>query len=91
MIDRTVIKRASFTHSAIYAVLLISWIAPGLDGVNLVSGWGHGLGWFVMCALAVYGLRRRLIDIRLAVAIAVIGAIGPFVGSYEFLRQDRRG
>jgi len=35
-------------------------------------------------------LRLRLVDIRLAVAVAVLGAIGPFIGSAEFLRQDRR-
>lgn len=91
MITRTLIKRASFTHSGIYALLLVAWAVPGLDTLNMLCGWGHGLGWFAMCALAVEGIRRRLIDIRLAVAIAVIGAVGPFIGSYEFLRQDRKG
>ena len=43
-----------------------------------------------MCAFAVIGLRRRLIDLRLAVAIAVLGAVGPFIGTYEFVRQDSR-
>jgi hypothetical protein len=31
-----------------------------------------------------------VIPLRLGVAVAVIGAIGPFVGSYEFVREDRR-
>ena len=84
------IKAASFTHSAIYLGLLATWLGDGPETLNAVFGWGHGLGWFAMCALAVIGLRRRLIDLRLAVAIAVLGAVGPFLGTAEFLRQDRR-
>lgn len=90
MITRKLIKRCSFTHSAIYLCLLVAWIIPGLHGAEMVLGWGHGVGWFVMCGLAVAGLRGRLIDVRLAVAIAVLGAVGPFIGSAEFLRQDAR-
>jgi hypothetical protein len=66
------------------------WLGDGPDGVRVALGWGHGLGWFVMCALAITGLRLRLIDLRLAVAIAVLGAVGPFLGTAEFVRQDRR-
>jgi hypothetical protein len=83
------IKAASFTHSAIYAGLLTCWIGGFAPDVKLVLGWGHGLGWFAMCALAVTGLRLRLIDLRLAVCIAVLGAVGPFIGTAEFVRQDR--
>jgi hypothetical protein len=90
VLTRTLIKRCSFTHSAIYLCLLVAWIIPGLHGPEMVLGWGHGLGWFVMCFLAVAGLRGRLIDVRLAVAIAVLGAVGPFIGSGEFVRQDAR-
>jgi hypothetical protein len=28
--------------------------------------------------------------VRLAVAVVVIGGIGPFVGSYEFVQETRR-
>lgn len=87
---RRQIKVASFAHSAVYACLLVCWLIPGVAVGEMVFGWAHGLGWFVMCALAVAGLRLRLIDVRLAVAIAVLGAVGPFIGSYEFVRQDRR-
>ena len=89
MLSRRHIKYASFTHSAIYLALLVAWIVPGLHGPEMVLGWGHGLGWFAMCGLAIYGLRTRLVDVRLAVAIAVLGAVGPFIGSAEFVRQDR--
>jgi hypothetical protein len=42
-----------------------------------------------MCALMVAGLKARFVNLRLAVAVAVLGAVGPFIGSLEFVRQDR--
>lgn len=90
MLTRPRLKWASFTHSAVYAVLLTAWAIPGLHPVEFVFGMAHGLGWFVMCALAFAGVRGRLIDLRLAVAIAILGAVGPFIGSAEFVHQDRR-
>jgi hypothetical protein len=84
------IKHLSFLHSTVYLVLLVVWLVPGLHQLEMVFGFAHGIGWILMCLVAMYALRRRIIDLRLAVAIAVIGAIGPFVGSYEFVRQSRR-
>jgi hypothetical protein len=86
----TTLKRLSFTHSTIYLTLLVVWIVPGLHQLELVFGFAHGIGWIVMCLLVLAALRARVIPLRLAVAVAVIGAVGPFVGSYEFVREDRR-
>ena len=83
------LKWASFTHSAIYTVLLVVWLVPGLAGLEAVFGMGHGLGWIAMSLACIVALRLRLIDLRLAVAVAVLGGIGPFIGSYEFVRQSR--
>jgi hypothetical protein len=84
------LKRASFTHSAVYTVLLVVWLVPGLHGLEAIFGLAHGLGWIAMSLACVIALRRRVIDLRLAVAVAVLGGVGPFVGSYEFVRQSRR-
>jgi hypothetical protein len=83
------LKWASFTHSAVYTVLLIVWLVPGLHGLEMVFGMAHGLGWIGMSLACIAALRLRVIDLRLAVAVAVLGGIGPFVGSYEFLRRSR--
>lgn len=83
------LKVASLTHSTVYAVLLVVWLVPGLHALEFVFGLAHGLGWIAMCVASLEALRRRIIDLRLAVAVAVIGAVGPFVGSYEFLRRSR--
>ncbi len=85
------LKWASFTHSAVYLVLLVAWVIPGVHPVEFVFGLAHGLGWFVMCALMIAGLKARTVNLRLAVAVAVLGAVGPFIGSAEFVRQERAG
>jgi hypothetical protein len=84
------LKKLSFTHSAIYLTLLVVWIVPGLHTFEFIFGMAHGLGWIAMCILTLAAVRSRVIPLRLGIAVAVIGAIGPFVGSYEFVREERR-
>jgi hypothetical protein len=86
----TTLKRLSFTHSAIYLTLLTVWSVPGLHPLEFVFGMAHGLGWIAMCVLTLAAVRARVIPLRLGIAVAVIGAVGPFVGSYEFVREERR-
>jgi hypothetical protein len=83
------LNRASFTHSAIYTTLLTVWLVPGLHTWEFVFGLAHGLGWIGMSLACLYAARTRIISVRLAVAVVVIGGIGPFVGSYEFVRAQR--
>ena len=85
------LKWGSFIHSAVYTVLLVVWLVPGLAGLEAIFGMAHGLGWIAMSLACLAALRLRVIDLRLAVAVAVLGGIGPFIGSYEFCRQSRDG
>lgn len=90
-ITRGFIKWCSFFFSSVYTVLLVLWLGEvGPPALKTVFGFTHGIGWFFMVALALYGLKARLIDLRLALAIAVLGAIGPYFGTAEFVWQDRR-
>jgi hypothetical protein len=84
------LKRLSFAHSAIYLVLLVVWLVPGLQALEFVFGLSHGLGWIAMCLLSIAAVRARVIPMRVGVAVAVIGGIGPFVGTWEFVREQRR-
>jgi hypothetical protein len=86
----TTLKRLSFAHSTAYACLLTAWAIPGLHVLEMLFGFAHGIGWILMCVLCIEALRARVISLQLAVAVAVIGAVGPFVGSYEFIRESRR-
>jgi len=83
------LKWASFTHSAVYSALLVT-IFTGPDDLKTVLGWSHGIGWIAMSLACIAALRLRVIDLRLAVAVAVLGGVGPFIGSIEFVRASRR-
>jgi hypothetical protein len=83
------LKWGSFAHSAIYLALLLNWLVLDLDGPRPWLGFAHGVGWIAMSLAAVTALRMRVIDLRLAVAVAVLGGIGPFFGSAEFVRRGR--
>lgn len=88
MVTFTRLKWASFAHSTVYAALLASWAAGWQTG-QTVFGYGHGIGWIVMCALVLAALRRRVIPLYVGVCVAVVGAVGPFVGSAAFIREER--
>ncbi len=83
------LKWASFAHSTVYACLLVSWAVPGWHTGEMVFGFAHGIGWFAMCALSLAALRTRVIPLYVAVCVAVIGAVGPFVGTAAFIREER--
>jgi hypothetical protein len=85
------LKWVSFTHSCVYLALLISAFAVGKpEPLTFVLGWTHGLLWIGMSLACITAMRLRVVSMRLAVAVAVLGGIGPFFGSYEFVREQRR-
>jgi len=83
------LKIASFTHSAVYVGLLVVWLVPGLPGAERVLGFGHGIGWIAMSLACLAAVRLRTLSLRVAVAVAVLGGIGPFLGSAAFVLEER--
>ena len=83
------LKWGSFAHSVVYLALLGTVVAGGLDDAKYVLGWAHGIGWIAMSLACIAALRLRVIELRTAVAVAVLGGVGPFFGSWEFVRATR--
>ena len=83
------LRRLSYLHSAIYAVLLYVAFVDRHDGLVTVFGWAHGLLWILMSLLCLEAVRRRIIPLWLGVMVAVVGGIGPFFGSIGFFRNKR--
>lgn len=83
------LKRLSFLHSGIYTCLLAVWLVPGLSFAEMVFGFAHGIGWIVMVALILNALRAGVVSMRSAVAVAVLGGVGPFFGSWQLQREQR--
>ena len=81
---QSALRRLSYLHSAIYAVLLYVAFVDRHDGLVTVFGWAHGLLWILMSVLCLEAGRRRVIPLWLGVMVAVIGGIGPFAGSVGF-------
>jgi hypothetical protein len=83
----TTLKWCSFAHSAVYAALLFAALT---DRDTTVLGWAHGLGWIAMSIACLIAVQRRVLPLGVAVAVVVVGGIGPFVGSIMFVREQRR-
>jgi len=85
------LKWVSFTHSCIYTALLVCAFALAKpEPLTFVLGMSHGLLWIAMSLTCIVCVRLRVVPLKLAVAVAVLGGIGPFFGSYEFVREQRR-
>jgi hypothetical protein len=81
----------SIFHSMVYTALLI--VAFGFHNPQpetFVLGLSHGLLWIGMSLVCLAAVRLHVVPLRVAVAVAVLGGIGPFFGSYEFIREQRR-
>ena len=89
MITEPVLRRLSYLHSAVYAVLLYVAFVDRHDDLVTVFGWAHGLLWIAMSLLCLEAVRRRVIPLWLGVMVAVVGGIGPFAGSVGFFRNKR--
>jgi hypothetical protein len=84
------LKWISFSHSCIYTALLVCAFVIGKpQPFTFVLGLTHGLLWIFMSLACIAAARLRIVSLRLAVAVAVLGGIGPFFGSYEFIREER--
>jgi hypothetical protein len=87
----TALKWTSFVPSCIYLSLLACAFAAGKpEPATFVLGLAHGILWIAMSLACITAARLGIVPLRLAVAVAVLGGIGPFFGSYEFVREQRK-
>jgi hypothetical protein len=85
------LKHVSFVHSLIYLGLLYAaFVAGNPQPATFVLGLSHGLLWIGMSLACLAALRKRVIPLHLAVAVCVLGGLGPFIGSAAFIREERR-
>jgi len=85
------LKWTSFAHSCVYTALLICAFAAGKpQPLTFVLGLAHGLLWIFMSLACITAARLRVVSLKLAVAVAVLGGVGPFFGSWQFVREQRQ-
>lgn len=81
----------SLFHSVIYLGLLVcAFLLDGPQPWTFILGLTHGLIWIGMSCTSLLAVHFRVINLRLALAITLLGCIAPFFGSIEFLRQSRQ-
>jgi hypothetical protein len=82
---------ASFIHSTVFLGLLICAFALSKpEPETFILGMAHGVMWIAMSLVCIAAARARVIPFWLAVTIAVLGGLGPFLGSLGFVAIERR-
>jgi hypothetical protein len=85
------LEAVSITHSCIYLALLICAFALGNpEPATFIFGLSHGLLWIAMSLICIAAARWRVIPFWLAVTVAILGGLGPFMGSLGFVVEARR-
>ena len=84
------LEAASFSHSAVYAALLVCAFALGNpEPATFILGLSHGVIWIAMSLVCLAAARARVIPFWLAVTVVVLGGLGPFAGSIGFVLEAR--
>lgn len=84
------LEALSFVHSGVYSVVLWFFVTDTESPLRAVAAWTHGWGWILMSLLVIQAVRARVLPLWLAVSVAVLGGIGPFVGTAGFVVEHRR-
>jgi hypothetical protein len=85
------LEAVSITHSCIYLALLVCAFGAGNpEPATFILGMSHGVLWIGMSIVCIAASRWRVVPFWLAVTVAVLGGLGPFMGSLGFLVESRR-
>lgn len=83
-------EAVSLFHSLVYLGLLTcAFLLGGPQPFTFILGLSHGLIWIGMAVTSSFAVHFRVINLRLAIAVVLLGCIAPFFGSIEFVRQAR--
>jgi hypothetical protein len=84
------VKRVSWLELAVFAVLIVVWLAPGFDRATFVFGLTHGIGYIVLCLLIwIAILRHEAPYTLLAATLTPVGPLGSVI-AIEVIERKRR-
>jgi hypothetical protein len=85
------VRRASWVETAIFAALLVFWLAPGFAEETTVFGWAHGIGYLALLGLIFVAVLRHEVPFwLLAATFTPLGPIGSVAGIVYLDRRDRQ-
>ena len=75
-----VVKVASWVELGLFAVLLVVWLAPGLEDATFYAGLAHGIG-FIALALLIWiaVIRHQAPYTLLAATLTPVGPVGSVI------------
>jgi hypothetical protein len=83
------VKLLSWIELAVFAGLIVFWLAPGFDTETMLFGWAHGLGFIALCMVIwIACVRREAPYTLLAATLTPVGPVGSVIG-IELI--ERRG
>jgi hypothetical protein len=83
------VRRLSWLELAVFAALLVVWLAPGAEGATFVLGLSHGIGFIALCLLIWAAvLRREAPYWLLAATLTPAGPVGSVIGITIIDRRD---
>jgi hypothetical protein len=83
-----VVKRASYLELALFAALLVVWIAPGFEGATAALGLAHGLGVVALAILIWYAaIRHEAPYTLLAATLTPVGPVGSVIAIHYIDRK----
>lgn len=84
------VKLVSWVELAIFAVLIVVWLAPGLDHETFIFGLTHGIGYIALCVLIwIAILRHEAPYTLLAATLTPVGPLGSVI-AIEVIERRRR-
>ncbi|MBS1879866.1 MAG: hypothetical protein JST31_10150 [Actinobacteria bacterium] len=74
------VKRLSWVELAIFTGLIVFWLLPGFETETMLFGWGHGLGFIVLCVVIwIACVRREAPYTLLAATLTPVGPVGSVI------------
>ncbi len=87
-----VVKVASWIELGLFAILLVVWIAPGMEHATFLAGLAHGIG-FIALALLIWVavLRHEAPYTLLAATLTPVGPVGSVIAIARIERRVDTG
>lgn len=85
------VKTASWIELGLFAILLVVWLAPGLEEPTFYAGLAHGIG-YIALALLIWAavLRRQAPYTLLAATLTPVGPVGSVIAIAYIERREER-
>jgi hypothetical protein len=83
------VKWLSWVELAVFAGLLVVWLAPGMEEATKWFGWAHGLGYLALCAAIFYAIVRR--EAPYTLLAATLTPVGPLGSVIAIELIERKG